>query len=149
MNTRNVERTRVSESVLDKLSMIAAREVDGVEDVDGLVITAAVVGGIAGGVAGFVQGGALGAVVGASIGSGVGALVADSASSFVGRRTYHELGATQGPSVHLKLTAEEGVPLNDVVRQVHDNVRAYARDYLAIELDEVKVVITERVPARS
>ena len=58
---------RISQTVVDKLTLMAVHAVDDVVDIDGMTV-GALIGGVAGGAVGLLQAGPVGSLVGAPMG---------------------------------------------------------------------------------
>ena len=142
---KDTEKTRVSREVVDTLSLIAAREVPGVEDIDGLLVTGAIVGGFFGSAIGFIRSDPIGATVGMALGSAAGAAAVRSARRFAGTRKMFEVGSDDLPSVHMRLTVREGTDLDQLVSSVKDQVRRLVERHTDLELGDVDIVISRVV----
>ncbi len=67
---------RISQTVVDKLTLMAVHAVDDVVDIDGMTV-GALIGGVAGGAVGLLQAGPVGSLVGAPMGTAVGAFAGE------------------------------------------------------------------------
>ncbi len=136
-------RTRVSEAVIQKVTIAEAHAVEGVVDVRGLVL-GALVGGVAGAAIGLVHGGPSGAAFGAPAGSLAGAAVSSVVQSQLNRRSLFDV-STHRPDIILKLTAQYGANLQDVASRVRSRVRDSVFQEIGIDAKTIDVEFVEIV----
>ncbi len=134
-------RTRVSDAVLDKVVLTAAREVRGVVDITGLA-RGAVVGGLIGGAVGFAGAGAGGAAMGAPVGGAVGA----AAAHWAQRRKPAFNATDETPDVQVHLSARYGADLVRVAQAARERIRDATRAMAGMELGTIEIVFTRVVP---
>ncbi len=139
LSTRST--VRVSAAVLDKLALAATREVQGVHDIENLII-GALIGGITGGTIGFVEGGPLGATVGASLGSAAGAAVGGFIESY--NQEFYS-AETDNPALHVRISAEYGANLQELAEAVRRSVRDGILHSAGVTVGAIEVEIVEVV----
>lgn len=111
---------RISEAVINKLTMDAVCQVGGIVDVHGLMI-GAVIGGVVGGTVGLIEGGPIGGVLGATAGSAAGAISSRMLTQYQDRRMLYDV-SYEHPPIHVKVSAVYGANLQSLALQVREEI---------------------------
>jgi len=130
---------------LDKLALAATREVQGVHDIEHLVV-GALIGSIAGGALGFSQGGPAGAAIGASFGTAAGAFLGHLIEQSVD--ALHDTESDH-PPLHVRISAEYGSNLYQVAEDVRRRVRETVYDLAGLRVGAIEIEIVEVVQPRA